>query len=548
MGAHAIEVTISIDTKQTSPISRLIYGINAYVYDSEWQALEWKVGLDNHEPGLNITSRRLGGNTMTSYNWENGFSNSGADDNHSSNNFQSFITGAGSPPYDPGAALTTFHNHSLNLGAYTLLQLPAAGYVAADEDGSVALDEAAPSPRWKEVVFDKPGSPKSLLQIPDLEDDKVYVDEEINFLIDVYGSASTPTGIKAYEIDNEPGLWHHFPKGAGTHPRLHSEFATCDEVLERNIALARVVRRIDPAAKIYGPAMWGYGEFYSFWSVFDGTLHQPSDWGIYNREPYLTKNTGDSYRYNRMTWVNAYLDRMRVASKESKTRLLDVLSVHYYPDDEAVSSEQKRVQAPRSLWDPKFIETSWITKEGNGFTDGRSLELIPKLQRAIDDFYPETKLAITEYSFGGRHDISGGIAQADVLGIFGQHGVYAANYFFTVDDYIAAAFRIYRNYDGMNSTFGDTAVACTTTDYENSSVYASLDDEGRLHVIAINKSFDRELSASIEIQSAKHCNSATSYGFGPDGSEIVELGSTKVDNNGLNYTFPPLTVRHIVLL
>jgi hypothetical protein len=99
----------------------------------------------------------------------------------------------------------------------------------------------------------------------------------------------------------------------------------------------------------------------------------------------------------------------------------------------------------------------------------------------------------------------------------------------------------------MNSTFGDTAVASTTTDNENSSVYASLDNEGRLHVVVINKSFDRQLSASIQIQSATHWNSATSYGFGPDGPAIVDLGQMNIEGNKLNYTLPPLTVCHIVL-
>ena len=40
--------------------------------------------------------------------------------------------------------------------------------------------------------------------------------------------------------------------------------------------------------------------------------------------------------------------------------------------------------------------------------------------------YPGTKLSFSEYDYGGGGDISGGIAQADVLGIFGAQGVFAA--------------------------------------------------------------------------------------------------------------------------
>jgi mannan endo-1,4-beta-mannosidase len=548
--AQPLDINITINTEaDRRPISPLIYGINAYVYDSEWQSPnDWKVGLDNHESGLNVPFRRLGGNTMTSYNWENGFSNSGNDDSHSNNSFQSYITGAGEAPYSPGEALTTFHDHSLSLGAYSLLQLPAAGYVAADAGGDVSAAEAAPSSRWKQVVFDKPGSPGSLTLAPDLNDDEVYVDEEINFLINRYGNSTAANGIKAYELDNEPGLWHHYPDGGneGTHSRLHPAMTTCSDIIDRTFALARTIKRMDPGAQVYGPAMWGYPEFYSLWSLYDGTSHQPADWANYNIEPWLTNNTGDQYRYNRMTWVNAYLDHMRVASEGSGTRLLDVFSVHYYPADDAVNNDAKRVQAPRSLWDPTFVETSWITQVGNGFTDGRSLELIPKLQQSISDFYPGTKLAITEYSFGGRHSVTGGIAQADALGIFGKQGLHAANYFFTVDDYIASAFRIYRNYDGANGTYGDTSVACMTSDIENSSSYASLDKQGNLHIIFINKSAGRPINAQIAI-GGRIYEEGTVWLFDGAGATIRNGGDVLPAGDRLTYLAPPYSVSHIVL-
>ena len=40
---------------------------------------------------------------------------------------------------------------------------------------------------------------------PDLTDDYVYLDEEVNALVGKYGSADSG-GIFAYEMDNEPGL------------------------------------------------------------------------------------------------------------------------------------------------------------------------------------------------------------------------------------------------------------------------------------------------------------------------------------------------------
>ncbi len=37
--------------------------------------------------------------------------------------------------------------------------------------------------------------------------------------------------------------------------------------------------------------------------------------------------------------------------------------------------------------------------------------------------YPGTKLAITEYNWGGQEHINGAVAQADILGIFGREGL-----------------------------------------------------------------------------------------------------------------------------
>ena len=60
---------------------------------------------------------------------------------------------------------------------------------------------------------------------PDKTDAYVYLDEFVNFLISKYGNASTPTGVKFYELDNESDIWQ------STHPILHPAHVTCAEYL-----------------------------------------------------------------------------------------------------------------------------------------------------------------------------------------------------------------------------------------------------------------------------------------------------------------------------
>ena len=175
-----------------------------------------------------------------------------------------------------------------------------------------------------------------------------------------------------------------------------------------------------------------------------------------------------------------------------------MLDVHWYPEatgggvriteqnntDAVVAA---RLQAPRSLWDPTYTETSWITQ----WSTLGPIQLLPRLRGKITQNYPGTKLAITEYNYGGGNHISGGIAQADVLGILGRDGVFAANVWRLASDesFIQGGFRMFRNFDGINRSFGDTSVRATTDNIAGSSVYASLDsaDSNVLYVVAINK-------------------------------------------------------------
>ncbi len=556
-----ISATINVNTAAGSrkAISPLIYGINAYVYDTEWGGGAWKTGLNNHGSqaylqSLNITSWRVGGNAVTPYNWENGGNNSGADNMHKNSDFVTFV-GTGTSSTATAEAIKTFKNHSTIIGAYPLLQLPAAGYVAADMISTVCGTPAADPTRWKQVIFDKPGSPGSLSLVPNLADGAVYIDEEINYLINQFGNSSA-NGFKSYEIDNEPGLWSSFG-GNGTHTVMHPTPTTCTEILNKNIGLANTIKRMDATAQVFGSSLWGFPEYYSHWSVWNGAQNQPSDWATYNVEPYLTNNTGQSYRYNHMTWANAYLDKMKQAGMTAGKRLLDVFNIHYYP--EGIGSDADRVQAPRSLWDPTYVETSYITQVGNGFTDGRSLELLPKFNLAINDFYPNTKLGITEYSFEGRHHISGALAQADALGIFGRQGVYFANYFYTADDFIGAGIKIFRNYDGTKSTFGSTYIDANTNDLTNNSVYASIEnaDETLLHLVLINKSATQTLNANISINSAQNYQQIfDAWGVSQaDGNSTLLAkpkinaltGNNTIAGNTLRYALPPYAVYHVVL-
>jgi mannan endo-1,4-beta-mannosidase len=273
------------------PISPFIYGSNGQ-------------SMDRDE---NITARRLGGNRLTGYNWENNFSNAGTDYFNNSDDYLPYYYNLLPGQYrEPNALLKTFHDTSVAMHCYSLIQLPMAGYVARDGNGMVNPDEVAPSSRWRKVIYEK-GSGFSLL--PDTADNNVYVDECIHNLIAEYGNSTSASGIKGYELDNEWSLWEY------THPLLHPDQPTIAEVIDKATQLASSIKKIDMHADVFGAVDYGYASHLQF--------QDAPDWSSYAG-------------YGNFT--NAFLHAMNVASVNEGHRLLDVYDVHWYPEDFTLST------------------------------------------------------------------------------------------------------------------------------------------------------------------------------------------------------------------
>ncbi len=510
-----VNFTIIVQDSLT-PISPYIYGTNQMLTGGE-----------------NWTSRRLGGNRLTGYNWENNASNAGTDYLNESDDYLTSIMGITETNENvPGIVATTFHDESLHLGAQSLITLQMAGYVAKDKDGPVPDSETAPSPRWAKVIFDK-GAP--LLLQPDIYDTVVYMDEFVNFLINKYGTANTSTGIMAYELDNEPSLWKT------THPRIHPNATTCAEIVQKAIALDTVVKKLDPYAQIFGPALYGMEAYINFQSA--------PDW--------ITVSRGKTYSW----FIDYYLDQMEKAESAAGKRLLDVLDIHYYASAagnsgvpvttdtaNSFSDDTARINCTRTLWDsPRhYAENSWI-----GEWEGAYLPLIPKLFTSINKYYPGTKLAFTEYNNGGENDITGAIAQSDMLGIFAKYGVYFGSFWAlqSTSTYISAAFKLYRNYDGNNSSFGDYYVPSWSNDSADCSIYGSTkSSSNEIHLIVINKSYNKNFTGNFSISSKRKILSGKVWMLNSNSSTIQQtITIDSVLNNSFACTLPSWSVSHIVL-
>jgi hypothetical protein len=506
--AQTFPVAITIDpSADTARISPYIYGTNG----------------QSNDRGLNITARRLGGNRMTGYNWENNASNMGMDYNQSNAN-DNYMTWAMGIPANkeniPGITLTTFHDTSVAMGCYSLITLPAAGYVARDKNGTVTAGQVAPSARFRNVVMRKSSS---LSTQPDTTDGSVYVDEEVNFLVQRYGSATSPGGVKGYNVDNEPALW------PSTHPRIHPVKTRCDELIARTAACGRAVKSVDPNAEVFGGVFYGFNEYYNLQDAPDFSTYSPRGW-----------------------FVNGFLKALKDSSTVAGVRLMDVIDLHWYPDLEIPVYNDNtdsltaytRMQVPRSLWDSSYTEPGWI---GTWFSP---IHLIPKVQSSIAGNYPGTKLSITEFNYGAPNHISGGIALADVLGIFGTYGVYLATQWGPVEGFQRPAYAVYRNYDGANGRFGDRHIRATNSNVAKASAYAATrpGDAQTMDIILINKDFKSTMQATISIAGSTTYRSARDFGFDGSHPSVTEFTAIpSITGNAFTIAIPPLSVHHLVL-
>ena len=76
-----------------------------------------------------------------------------------------------------------------------------------------------------------------------------------------------------------------------------------------------------------------------------------------------------------------------------------------------------RMRSLREIYDPAWTSESWI-----GQTAYPNPNLLRRARAAIDARCPGTKLALTEYKWGPDNGVTGAIAQAELLAIFGREG------------------------------------------------------------------------------------------------------------------------------
>ncbi len=489
-----VEVTLTVTTTaDVHAISPLIYGVNP----SE--------GVECGNQTARFTLCRLGGNPWSTYNWENNASNAGNDANLCSEN--NAALGASDVA---GATVTAMVTEAGANGASAVVTIPMLDHVAADKTagmpyplctGDVRNSTDYLNTRMKQ---NRPRKGAAFVDPPATDDAYVNQDEFVSFLETHAGNTNV-----LFVLDNQPELWGQ------THIAVHPDPTSYQEVVARNADYAAMIRENWPEAEILGYG--GYG-----WQAFINLQNSPN-------------------RPN-AEFLDWYLASMEAESNSAGDRLIDYLDIHWYA--ETPDTPEDRVQAPRSLWESGYVEPSWI---GDGYG---AIRLIPWVMEKIDAYYPDTKLSISSYAYGGIDEISGAIAVADALGVFGREGVSLAAIEPQSGDntFNVGAFAAFRNYDGNGSAFGDESVRATTSDNARVSVYASTDstDADRVVIVAINRNA-ADQPVLLDIQDATSFTDADVFVLTDASPDMVAADPlTTSDANHFATTLPGYSISVIV--
>jgi hypothetical protein len=452
--------------------------ISPYIYGIAGTSTEYMQAL---RPRLS----NWGGNPTSRYNWELGNAfNAGSDWEYRNTDYG----------YPAGSVTDQFIEDALAVGADVRITLPMLGWVAKDTEMETCSftgpDGKCYNPQF---TCQKPG-PTPDPSKANLQVDLDWVMRWVRHMIDTKGY-----DVRFFAMDNEPDLWGF------THYDVHPECATYEEILTKYLTYATAVRAVAPRAELLGPVSCCW---YFYWNSPAGD--------------------GDKAKHDNKDFLPWFLEQVRKNDEKTGVRTLDALDIHYYPetvyndkDDPATSAA--RIEATRALWDGSYTDPSWIAQP---------VELIPRMKRIIADNYPGTKLFISEWNFGGDKSMSGAIAIADALGIFGEQELYAASYYqrpeLNTPGYFG--FKMYTNYDDRGGGFGDVALPASSPKRDQLAVYASQDSKtGKVTVMMINKWPDRPLPVTLQLEGLKS-GQAELYRYGQNQPgeivrETVELGA-----------------------
>ncbi len=393
LSCNAQDVTIQVNVNQgRMPVSPYLYGRNnnfSNVFGSPTKADEIKL---YKEAGLRF-ARENTGNNATKYNWRKKLSS------HPDwyNNVYD---------HDWDYACQVILDNTPDMQVMWAFQL--IGKVASNKKNNFS-DWSYNSSDWWDGVnqnlagggqVNTAGGKKALVEgNPDLYLEEWNADSTTGIIDHWFGTEGlgfNKENFIYWSMDNEPEIW------SGTHDDVMPKQIPATEFIERYIEVAKKAREKFPEIKLTGPV-------------------PANEWQWYNYGNETLRISGKYY-----SWLEYFIKRIADEEKETGIRLLDVVDIHWYPEEESSSDV---VNLHRVFYDKTYVYPSanGSKKLSGGWDNSINKEYIfLRINEWLNKYFGENHgitLGLTETEIKATDVNALSVAYASMLGTFANNGV-----------------------------------------------------------------------------------------------------------------------------
>jgi hypothetical protein len=510
------QVTITIDpTKDVKTISPNIYGRNNSIPKASYEsALTAGQLVQLKESGLQFL-REGGGNNCTKYNWQKRLSshpdwynnvyneNWDAAAQYVNTNLASSVTGMwsfqliGKTPSNTTNNFNDWAFNGSNWWSGTGQNLAGGGTVNSGGGSNATVN----------------GNPNLYLQDWSAE-------ETTDILPYWFNTLGIPQSRATYwNMDNEPEIWH------GTHDDIVASTLPAETFMQSYFAVAKKARAKFPSIKLVGPV-------------------PANEWQWFNWMNTITGADG-----NRYPWLKFFIKRCAEEQQATGVRLLDVLDIHFYPNE---SADADIVQLHRVFFDRNYnypgvngiktINGGWDNSQTKEYIFGR-----------INDW-------LTQY-FGANHGIKLGLTEIDVNS--NNPSVVANWYASTMGEFMKNDVELFSPWSwktGMWETlhlfarYNQTlSVQGTSTDETLVSAYPSVNAaKNTMTVVLVNRSTSATKSTTLNfanftvqsttVNTLRLSSLPGTETFVSHSQNALQQSTTSFASNATTISLPPLSV------
>jgi hypothetical protein len=542
LGADVLEISAKVDLSAAgSVVSPSIYGVS----HGDVETL--------HEMG--VTTRRMGGNLSSVYDWRTGFTSAGAD--WFFENRKALDT-----PHPEENWWVVMHRENKKYGMKSFFTMPSE-WVAKDDTSSgfpksmyPNCDQFAPDRpeacNGKLKEKDKEGKPVELScskERPTQNGKHVGIEYNVDLVKYCIKEAgfgrADQGGIDVISIDNEPMLYTE------THRDIWCEGFTYDAYWERTKKYAELIRQADPSVKIAAPGLWGWTAYSHATADLELREKLGLRWDQMDQLP-------DYKKYG--PFARDFMRRCAEYKKQTGRDLIDIFVFHGYPmtprlgwDNQAAfvnptpELQEFRVRDVRKFWDESYRDPeTWMGKEkwANG-----NIAYVPLMRRWMKEAGWDVPIAIGEYDHAGPEgglEISAAVAQAETFVAFARAQVSYALYWADPRKHGPAyfAFKMYRNPDGKRTAVGDRFMVAEVSDADSVGVYVFKDAQRKVaSLMVLNKRAAKGAKLAIDLGAAPPAQKATRYEYSKVSPKAIgQLPPLDVNGKSITLEVAPMSI------